>query len=195
MSRGRKKTVDTVEGALAWAYMRRHPDYRAAWAAHAVAPRFEDCAHFRCGCRRRPIWRQRRRRTGTCWPGRTRKPEAWRSPFWSGVPMLVGEPDTRTPYPDPTPLLGLLAEAGARVEGLRLASGRVRAQGRAGQWGIADPGAVGAPVRSRGRDHGEARAEPAAGDGGHAHRRLVGGLGWTGPLGQGRVRGANTRSC
>ena len=36
--------------------------------------------------------------------------------------MLVGEPD---PEPlDPAPLLGLLAEAGARVEGLRLLDGR-----------------------------------------------------------------------
>ena len=36
--------------------------------------------------------------------------------------MLVGEPD---PAPlDPAPLLGLLAEAGARVEGLRLLDGR-----------------------------------------------------------------------
>ena len=48
---------------------------------------------------------------------------AWRSPFWSGIPMLVGEPDP-DPWPDPTPLLPLLAGAGARVEGLRLMSGR-----------------------------------------------------------------------
>ena len=45
---------------------------------------------------------------------------AWRSPFWSGIPMLVGEPDPE-PWPDPAPLL---AEAGARVEGLRLLNGR-----------------------------------------------------------------------
>ena len=37
--------------------------------------------------------------------------------------MLVGEPDP-DPWPDPTPLLDLLAEAGARVEGLRLMNGR-----------------------------------------------------------------------
>ncbi len=48
----------------------------------------------------------------------------WRSPFWSGIPMLVGEPDP-DPWPDPTALLPLLAGAGARVEGLRLMSGRL----------------------------------------------------------------------
>ena len=36
------------------------------------------------------------------------------------MPVLVAEPD-----PDPTPLLGLLGEAGARLEGLRLLSGRL----------------------------------------------------------------------
>ena len=48
----------------------------------------------------------------------------WRSPFWSGIPMLVGEPDP-DPWPDTTALLPLLAGAGARVEGLRLMSGRL----------------------------------------------------------------------
>lgn len=38
-----------------------------------------------------------------------------------GLPVLVAEPDPE-PWPDPTPLLGLLAKAGATVEGLRLAS-------------------------------------------------------------------------
>ena len=47
----------------------------------------------------------------------------WRSPFWSAIPMLIGEPDP-DPWPDPVPLLGLLADAGARVEGLRLLDGR-----------------------------------------------------------------------
>ena len=34
--------------------------------------------------------------------------EVWRSPFWSGVPMLIGEPDP-DPGPDPAPLLPLRA--------------------------------------------------------------------------------------
>ena len=48
---------------------------------------------------------------------------AWRSPFWSGIAMLVGEPDPDL-WPDTTALLPLLAAAGATVEGLRLMSGR-----------------------------------------------------------------------
>ena len=44
-------------------------------------------------------------------------------PFWSSVPMLVDEPDP-DPWPEPVPLLGLLAQEGARVEGLRLLDGR-----------------------------------------------------------------------
>ena len=99
--------------------MRRNPDYRRDWAAHAGAPLFEDAALplrvqteadlLAEGEWGLFVWED---------PGA----EAWRSPFWSGLPMLVGEPD---PEPlDPAPLLGLLAGAGARVEGLRLLDGR-----------------------------------------------------------------------
>ena len=38
--------------------------------------------------------------------------KVWRSPSWDGVPMLTGAPDPSGPV--------LLAEAGERVEGLRL---------------------------------------------------------------------------
>ena len=120
VSRGGTAERDAVLGAHAWAYLRRDPVYRAAWEAHAGEPRFEEADI--------PV----RVQTGAdllaeadwgllAWedPG----PEAWRSPFWSGVPMLVGEPDP-DPWPDPAPLLGLLAGAGARVEGLRLLNGR-----------------------------------------------------------------------
>ena len=116
MGRGKATVPDSVQGAHAWAYMRRDPDYRAAWAAHAAPPRFEAAAF--------PL----RVQTGAdlaaaaqwallAWedPGAA----VWRSPFWSGIPMLVGEPDP-DPWPDPTPLLPLLAAAGATVEGLRL---------------------------------------------------------------------------
>ncbi|MDE2691721.1 MAG: hypothetical protein OXI49_14495 [Acidobacteriota bacterium] len=34
------------DGARAWAYLRRNPDYRAAWAEHAARPVFEDGAAF-----------------------------------------------------------------------------------------------------------------------------------------------------
>ena len=120
MGRGRAKDPDPVLGAHAWAYMRRDPDYRADWALHAGPPRFEAAAfplRVQTGADLAaadwalPVWED---------------PDAamWRSPFWSGIPMLVGEPDP-DPWPDTTALLPLLAGAGARVEGLRLMSGRL----------------------------------------------------------------------
>ena len=42
----------------------------------------------------------------------------WRSPFWSGVPMLIGEFAAET-WLDSLPLLGLPARSGVRTEGLR----------------------------------------------------------------------------
>ena len=120
MGRGRAKDPDPVLGAHAWAYMRRDPDYRADWALHAGPPRFEAAAFplrvqtggdLAAADWALPVWED---------------PDAamWRSPFWSGIPMLVGEPDP-DPWPDTTALLPLLAGAGARVEGLRLMSGRL----------------------------------------------------------------------
>ena len=120
MGRGKTGVPDIVRGAHAWAYMRRDPDYCAAWAGHAGPPRFEAAAF--------PL----RVQTGAdlaaaadwgllAW-GDPRA-AGWRSPFWSGIPMLVGEPDP-DPWPDTTALLPLLAGAGATVEGLRLMSGR-----------------------------------------------------------------------
>ena len=49
--------------------------------------------------------------------------EEWRTPFLPGMPALVAAPDP-DPWPDPTPLLGLLGGAGAQLEGLRLLNGR-----------------------------------------------------------------------
>lgn len=49
--------------------------------------------------------------------------EAWRIPFLPGMPVLFAEPDP-DPGPGRTPLLGMLREAGARLEGLRLLYGR-----------------------------------------------------------------------
>ena len=177
MSRGRAKDPETVRGVHAWGWMRRDPGYRAAWAARAAAPRFEAAAF--------PIRVQTEAdlRAAADWALLSWEDPvalARRSPFWSGVPMLVGEPDP-DPWPDPTPLLGLLAGAGARVEGLRAAERPVRPQGGAGRRGIADSRAVRAAVRARRRDHGQARAEPAAGDAGRAHRRPVGSIGRVAP--------------
>ena len=120
MSRGKAPARDPVLGAHAWAYMRRNPGYREAWAAHAVPLRFEDAdipvrVQTEADLLAEAEWAL------LAWedPGA----EVWRSPFWSGVPMLIGEPDP-DPWPDPAPLLPLLAEAGAQVEGLRLLDGR-----------------------------------------------------------------------
>ena len=105
MGRGKATVPDSVQGAHAWAYMRRDPDYRAAWAAHAAPPRFEAAAvplrvQSEADLAAAAQWAL------LAWedPGAA----AWRSPFWSGIPMLVGEPDP-DPWPDPTPLLPLLA--------------------------------------------------------------------------------------
>ena len=100
--------------------MRRRPEYRTAWAAKGGTPRFEAAAF--------PLRVQTEADLAAAadwdilvWEDPAAR--AWRSPFWSGIPMLVGEPDP-DPWPDPTPLLALLAGAGAAVEGLRLLSGR-----------------------------------------------------------------------
>ena len=107
-------------GTIAWAYLRRNSGYCEAWAAHAAPPRFEDGdipirLQTEADLLAEAEWAL------LAWedPG----VEAWRSPFWSGISMLVGEPDPE-PWPDPAPLLPLLAGAGARVEGLRLLDGR-----------------------------------------------------------------------
>ena len=120
VSRGGAADRDAVLGAHAWAYMRRNPGYRVAWAAHAAPFRFED-ADFPIRLQTEADLLAEAEWALLAWedPG----VEAWRSPFWSGIPMLIGEPDP-DPWPNPAPLLPLLAEAGARVEGLRLLDGR-----------------------------------------------------------------------
>jgi len=120
VSGGKVSDRDAVLGALAWAYLRRNSGYREAWEAHAAPPRFENGdipirlqteADLLAEAEWAPLaWEN---------PGA----EAWRSPFWSGIPMLIGEPDP-APWPDSAPLLPLLAAAGAVVEGLRLLDGR-----------------------------------------------------------------------
>lgn len=119
MSRSKAAKAEGIRGACAWACMRRDPGYRAAWAAEAGPVRFEaaavplrvqtgpDLAAAEWGL---AVWEDP-------------DVDAWRTPFWPGIPVLVAEPDP-DPWPDPTPLLGLLEDAGARLEGLRLLSGQ-----------------------------------------------------------------------
>ena len=120
MSRGKAKDPETVRGTQAWGWMRRDPGYRAAWAAQAAAPRFE-AAPFAIRVQMEADLLAAADWALLSWEDPAVLARC--SPFWSGVPMLVGEPDP-DPWPDPTPLLGLLAGAGARVEGLRLLNGR-----------------------------------------------------------------------
>ena len=108
-----------MRGAHAWAYLRHDPGYLGDWDLHGAAPRFE-AGDIPLRVQTEADLLAAARWALLAWedPGAA----LWRSPFWSGIPMLVGEPD---PAPiDPAPLLGLLADAGARVEGLRLLDGR-----------------------------------------------------------------------
>ena len=119
MGRGKAADAEAMRGACAWACMRRDPGYRAAWAAQAGPVRFE-AAPF-------PLRVQTRADLAAAKWGlavwEDPDVDTWRTPFLPGMPALVAEPDP-DPWPDPTPLLGLLGAAGARLEGLRLLSGR-----------------------------------------------------------------------
>ena len=120
VTRGAAADRDAVLGAHAWAYMRRKPGYREDWAAHAAPPCFED-AGFPLRVQTEADLLAEADWALLAWEDP--ESEVWRSPFWSGIPMLIGEPDPE-PWPDPAPLLPMLADAGARVEGLRLLDGR-----------------------------------------------------------------------
>ena len=101
-------------GPRAWEVLRRRPDYRAAWRAAAAAPSFEPApfpvrvqsAADRAAARWRLLAWQDPHGDGPA------------SPFWTDGPMLDGRFSRRA-----APILPLLSEAGARLEGLRLAGG------------------------------------------------------------------------
>ena len=133
MSRGGAADRDAVLGAHAWACMRRNPRYRKAWTAHAAPLRFEQ-ADIPIRLQSEADLLVEEGWALLAWedPGA----EVWRSPFWSGVPMLIGEPDP-DPGPDPAPLLPLLAEAGAQVEGPRHAHREVDQAHRREPLGVA----------------------------------------------------------
>ena len=108
------------DGALAWEYLRRNPNYRDAWEAATATPVFEkapfplrvqteaDLATARFALL---AWADPEAADGEAGGGAV-------SPFWAEAPMLRGKLSSNA-----TPLLALLDGAGARLEGLRLADG------------------------------------------------------------------------
>ena len=101
-------------GARAWAYLRCDRDYHAAWRARASSPEYED-APF-------PMRVQSAgdRAALVAW-----RLLAWEDPdgdaasaFFADAPMLEGEGSVSA-----VPLLPLLADAEASLEGLRLGDG------------------------------------------------------------------------
>ena len=112
---GRHSAMGAGNGAFAWEYLRRNAEYRAVHEASAHAPSFEP-APFSVRIQGRadpvaarfalPAWKDPDREDGVL------------SPFWAEAPM----PDAEL-VQGARPTLALLASAGARIEGLRLAAG------------------------------------------------------------------------
>ena len=107
----------TDHGEDTWAFLQRHPDYRAAWREHAAAPELE-AAPF-------PVRVQSNADLAAAGPWSLlawENPGALQddpvSPFWDGLPMLEAIVSRRA-----SPLLPMLEEAGATVAGLRLHDG------------------------------------------------------------------------
>ena len=107
----------TDHGEDTWAFLRRHPDYRADWLEHAAVPEFEP-APFPVRVQSQDDLAAAGPWSLLAWenPGAVEDGLAW--PFWDGLPMLEAIVSRRAP-----PLLPLLEEAGATVAGLRLRDG------------------------------------------------------------------------
>ena len=129
--------MTVADGAWAWAFLRCDRHYRAAWRENAAPPAYEDA----------PYLVRIRSEADFAAEGSWRL-LAWEdpdggsaSPFFADAPMLEG-----VGSPCATPLLALMADAGATVEGLRLADGvlvlKVEKNGWAVQVRIADEGPV-----------------------------------------------------
>ena len=130
-------------GAVTWAFLRRRPDYRAAWQAHAGAPEYE-AAPFPVRMQSHADLAAAAPWSLLAWedPGEIDMPagegpgaidtpaeegsgaidgaaeEDPVAPFWHGALMLEATVSRRAP-----PLVPLLEEAGAAAEGLRLLDG------------------------------------------------------------------------
>ena len=127
--------MTAADGAYAWAFLRCDRRYRAAWRENAAPSAYED-APFPVRIRSEAdlaaegAWRL------LAWED----PDGgYASPFFADAPMLEGVGSPRA-----TPLLALLADAGAKVDGLRLADGvlvlKVEKNGRAVQVRLDDDG-------------------------------------------------------
>ena len=114
-----KRKDGNTAGPRAWTYLRENPDYRTAWREKAGTPAFEgESGDGSAGIRiQSPADAEALEPWGLL---------AWQDPFgngpasafWAEARMLVAEP-----FPARTPLMPMLARAGARVEGVRLADG------------------------------------------------------------------------
>ena len=129
--------MTAADGPWAWAFLRCDRHYRAAWRENAAPPAYEDGPF--------PV---RIRSEADLAAEGTWRLLAWEDPdggcasaFFADAPMFEGVGSLCAP-----PLLVLLADADATVEGLRLADGvlvlKVEKNGRAVQVRIADDGPV-----------------------------------------------------
>lgn len=131
-----KRSV-TEEDTRAWGLLRGLRAYRSTWEARAETPTFEEAAF--------PV----RLQSEADLPARDPwQIEAWENPFardgpaapfWAGERMLEAEGSSTAP-----PLLPILADAGARIEGLRLLDGtlivKIEQPGRAVQVRVTNDG-------------------------------------------------------
>ena len=107
----------TDHGEDTWAFLQRHPDYRADWLEHAALPEFEP-APFPVRVQSQDDLAAAGPWSLLAWQDPGAVGDGLASPFWDGVPMLEAIVSRRAP-----PLLPLLEEAGATVAGLRLRDG------------------------------------------------------------------------
>ena len=127
----------TAEDTRIWRLLRGLRAYRAAYEAHAETPAFEEAVF--------PVRIQSEADLSACEPWQI---EAWEnpfardgpaSPFLAGEPMLEGEGSSRAP-----PLVPLIADADARIDGLRLLDGalivKIEQDGRAVQIRVSKDG-------------------------------------------------------
>ena len=127
----------TAEDTRIWKLLRGLRAYRAAFEAHAEAPAFEEAAfpvrvQSEADLAARDPWRI------AAWENPFAR-DGPASPFLAGERMLEGEGSARA-----TPLVPLLAAAGARIDGLRLLDGtlivKIEQDGRAVQVRVTNEG-------------------------------------------------------